>query len=565
MGINIRLDGPQDGGGGSPPQPKGGEVEKTCKQIPDWRVGYDFTPEELAKMKEQNSSPLKYFAPGRGPFILYTSPDFQGETIGSGIDFQPTGEGGPAESPEKAPGDQSDRPPKKLNDDRLVKRATGYVTRPTSALKGPITKTDVKLKDPKADALRRKIDKRYQDTPVDDAVKDIVAEYLPGVSTTFVEDFSTVIIEDVTFDEIFVNTALNRLSLLADADWHIDEDSNMWFFQSESHENNTLISSDIGSYIEDPVTGATDEHGVPLGAGGSILKKGSAKVVKDGDEIINKVEIFNPKKEVPREETPTGEGDEKHFSFPPVPETFYVYSTVGEVTTQIPVMEDWLDRSNVDPYDAPQYTGPAIVLGVTPIVAWLDENEKVFRLTDSSEPPVAYVPAVGSITIEYDRLQTQFLTMTDPVSVAEFGLREFRLITPAGHSYQEMVALGEAMLREYSQPRTYAECTVFGDRFELGDTVTFSIPEWDFSEKMPIWKKRWRWDMKNLKREWPGETDLHLGQKPQTMDQYLGQYIEDRMKNLEEPYLEKHVPYEDTFVYRENITFYETAIFPFTP
>jgi len=569
VGKNVDMQGPQSGSGGGDPKPKGGEVEKSCQQNPNWRVGWDFTPEELKKMREQNSSPLKYFAPGAGPFNFLVADEFQGEVMSNERGRNPTGDSGPAvPDPTQEQGGQAQRGTTDDPKNRLKKGFQGTVEKVTASLKGPISKADVILRDPKVDTQRKKIDKRYKDFPADSAVKDLIAAYLPGVSDVYVEDFSTVVIEDIRFNEVFLNTAFNRLALLANAQWHIDENSNFWFYQPESHVNPEPITSDTTMYYLDPaaaadkISGGVGVDAARAGAGATI-KKGTAKVTLDGEEIINKVEVFNPKKEVPRQETPTGEGDEKHFSYPPVPDTFYVYESLGNGYATVPVYEDWLDRPNVDPWDAPQYTGPAVVHGVTPTVAWLNEKEKIFRLTTSATVPVAKTP--GVLLIEYDYYQPQFVTMYDSVSIEQYGLREFRFVTPAGHSYQEMVALGEGILREYSQPRLTAEAVTFGNKYNLGQTVRFFIPEWDLDVQLPIWKVNIRFDMKNLQRFWPGESHISMGKRPQTLDKYLAQYIENRITALEEPYFEKHVPYEDIFVYRENITFYESYNFPFTP
>jgi len=587
MGRHIQLDGPTSGSpGGNPPQPKGGEVPKSCKQLPDWSIYMDFTPEELAKMKENNSSPTKYFAPGAGPFNLYVYPSFEGEPINYSEGGQPEGESGPPSGKLQEQGDQKERVRGEMDPGWNRAAGPGFVTRGTNELKGPVTESEVKIRDPKKDSLRKKIKKKIEDTPLDEAVHDIVSENIPGINTYYIEDFSTIIVEDMTFQETFVSTALNRLSLLGQADWMILGDE-FWFFRPEDHFNTEDLTTQAGhgstlhSFAPGYGPSVPGPSFPPPPPGTPTIQRGTAKRTDDTSEQKNVVQVFNPKKKTPRQETPLYYDDEAHISYPPAPEEGFdvYYFHDGEIPylEQIPVFEHWIDDTDVAPYSAPQISGPTFSVGTHTCVAWLDMSNcgpcsRIFRLTTSEDPPVRFTmpppwigPPTDSLFVDYYYEQTEFYTVSDPESIAEYGELMFRIVTPAGHSSQEMRALAEAILREYSQPRTHFQCCVFAPRYELGDSVNVNVPELDLNNQvMPIWKTVLRFDMKNKDRYFPGIQELHLGKKPMEIGDFLGQYLEDRIAGLEEPYYRTRPPLRDVVVYREEITLYEQYRFEYS-
>lgn len=340
------------------------------------------------------------------------------------------------------------------------------------------------------------------------------------------------------------------------------------------------------------------------------VKKGSAKATNDASKIKNRVQVSGGKeperkKEIvplPQpEDEPTPEDfqpDEVHLTYPPVdlsirgprrdedmPLVYIKYFDGITPSVQLPVFVDWTGRPGTDLYSVPQQlSGPAPEgLAAPSIVAFFNFHEKAVRFADNPlnfetppgpprpNPPLPpdwrpyMIPTDNNIYIEveYTYERPVYFTMSDPDSIEKYGVREARIVTPSGHSGEEMRALAQATLREWSQPRVSLEVTVFEDAYLLGQTCKVMIPELGLLKEdgspymMPIYEREKIFDIDQKHKRWPGEVILRLGKKPMSFDEFLGQFMENRVKGLEENAFNRENPLEETQFEQKRLGFSE--------
>ncbi|RLI85004.1 MAG: hypothetical protein DRP01_07160, partial [Archaeoglobales archaeon] len=327
------------------------------------------------------------------------------------------------------------------------------------------------------------------------------------------------------------------------------------------------------------------------------VKKDTAEVEADGSAIKNRIQVSGGKEPTEKKEViplpkPDGEPipedyqpDEIHLTYPPIDmsirgprwdvdaPTIAIKYYDGTPNLELPLFLDWTGRTGTDLYSpTQQLSGPSPEgLFAPPIVAFFNFHEKAIRFGENplnyEVPPNAprpnppglpdwsLVTAPGSTNVyfevEYTYARPVYFTMSDPDSIEKYGVQEFRLVSPGGHSAQELRAMGKTILRDWSQPRVSLSVTVFEDSWELGQTAKVMIPELGLLKEggapylMPVYEREKIYDIARKHTRWPGEINLKLGKKPMSFDVYMAQYMENRVKALEETAFNRENPLEE--------------------
>lgn len=509
MGIHRRF----EGGGGEhgpiiPLPPKGGREEESCDGASQLRLDFIITPFGLSFGGVLLDKLILDNIASGYPITAYTYGTWKGEMFPGDKRVEPAiiqelseVSRTPSVLPKPGINEDTERPRTTGTDKNedwkknprttvaeppfeLEKREEYEVKKVEKNPDGPNKiKISIKAQNKKQKLLEKKINKKAGPDAGTPKVKDLVESIAQdcGLTQTYIDDIN-VAMPEMDIKEYYASEVLQVCSALANAAFTIVGDS-LHFFTSVSRPH--------------PVPATTDPIGLANTEGVSgqkvttnAIRKGTAKVTEDATNITNVVQLANPGEPADRTEKIPGNGEhnEFHLSYQPKQIVAITMYQDGVATSPAFIQQDWGDRaltqhfvaSPLSPYPSPDYDGatdPSSDFGIK-----VNGIEKVIRIVDSVTG-ADYIMPDGTLNpdwfllIVYTYLCPTFRVLVDDESVDEWGKRETIVVSPEAQYDLLMKGLGEALLRDKSQPLLNIECEVYDDIYQVGDLVRFVLPE----------------------------------------------------------------------------------------
>jgi len=487
-----------------PVNPKKGKEKNSCRQVAEIDFLKEWLEHEEKYWREQHGVEWNDVFGVGGRIFVESSEDYYGEEQRAEGDplRQPSNPStvGELANPPKDEGFDPNNPRTYVPRDEyeVDKRKQGYKSSPDD----PKPTDKVHARNKKKKALEKKKNDRIpkpegegpHTVPYDEAVQNIVEE--AGFEDSNIDKVEGYLPVPIDFNEMFVSECIDMICKMAGANWTVGADGVFQFFTPDSRPHPVIATTDpfgVKDYLDMPI---------------NPIQANTLELTESSDEITNRVQVTNSgekSREYPEDfyippETPT---HEFHLSYEPEgPVTAYI-STGGEIPiiTPIDVEQDWGDRTYLPEtilgrtgyYPSPPYSSPPTGAD---IVAKLNKDEKVIRLYDKSSGEPYYLAGM-ILNITYFHLDPVYMSVEDAVSIAEHGIRDRLFICPDKHRIEEVQALAEAEVRDYSEVVQHIECKVYNDVYAVGDSVRFIVPAMNIDARFCVYEVEREFDADN--------------------------------------------------------------------
>jgi hypothetical protein len=298
-------------------------------------------------------------------------------------------------------------------------------------------KYSVKCKDHTIDLNRYLVVEEYNNQTVNQIVSDILTNFSDGTFTMANVDCAINIVK-VIFNRTTVTETLQRLSDYTGYSWYVDYDKDIHFFETNSEPAPFSITDDNGMCILDTL-----------------------EIDDDLSQIRNRVFIQGGEVEGDaRTEPINGDGVKKQFKlsnkFSSLPTV-----TVGAVSQTVGV--DFLD--NEDDFDC-----------------FWDFNNTYVRFKDTT------IPASGTNNIEVTGtpLYNLVVQVSDPASITQYGIYEYKKIDKTLKSREEAVAMAQTELTGYKDGLVEGSFDTYEDGLRSGQVITIQSTLLDITETFLI-------------------------------------------------------------------------------
>jgi hypothetical protein len=115
---------------------------------------------------------------------------------------------------------------------------------------------DITCRDYGQDLSRQLMVERFENTNVDDIIEAILLKYAPEFDNLYVD--APIDVTSITFNNITVSQALDKLSKLTNYQWYVDYDKHVHFFETNAEVAPFDIVDGDGNYIPDTFSIKTD-------------------------------------------------------------------------------------------------------------------------------------------------------------------------------------------------------------------------------------------------------------------------------------------------------------------
>jgi hypothetical protein len=189
------------------------------------------------------------------------------------------------------------------------------------------------------------------------------------------------------------------------------------------------------------------------------IEKGSAKIEKSKEDIVNEIIVKGGGEPLPYEEHWKGDGEQQEYHLSNRPYDVPVVNIVsGEFTIPYNV---YLIRSTESP--------------VIPYCYYSEKDKYIWFPT---------APADGDIIVcTYNFYSPVRYIVRDTDSIAQWGLRQRLIMAPTPRHYSQLKKFADKIVADYSSPPVRGECKVYnGFDYKVGDKIHVIIPEVNIDE-----------------------------------------------------------------------------------
>lgn len=268
---------------------------------------------------------------------------------------------------------------------------------------------------------RKLVIERYEDTNVEDIIDDIITTYAPTFTTTNVSAPTPV--RSIAFNRITISEAIEKLAERIGYSWYVDYNQDVHFFPKNEELAPFNITASGGNHVW-----------------------GSLEMTEDISQLRNRIYVVGGEAEGnSRTEEYVADGDQLQF---PLANKFASLPTVVVNSVSQTVGVDFIDAE--DDYDC-----------------FWNYEQKYIRFKTGTKPTATYLVEVSGIP-----LYPIVVNLPSPVSIAEYGEYQFKIVDNTIKTRDEAVARARVELQDYADSIEEGSFTTYTSGLTSGQTIS---------------------------------------------------------------------------------------------
>jgi len=282
---------------------------------------------------------------------------------------------------------------------------------------------------------RMLIIERIENSTVNDVIAYLLTKYYPDYDDLYVD--AAIPVTSITFNNISVQAALEKLSKLTNYSWYVDYDKHVHFFEKTSETAPFDITDGDGNYIPDTMSVAKD-----------LTQIKNRITVKGGEVEVNEV-------------------------------TFEVTGAQGKVQDNGNTTFDTSYKFSKKP--TVLLNGSPVLVGV---VGFDDEAnfDAMWSFTQKYITFVIYVDPADDVSITGIPLETLQVRVQDSVSIAQYGRWDAVISVPGIKSQAEALQYANAQKDLYKDPEWSCKFATYESGLRSGQLINVNSTKFGVNE-----------------------------------------------------------------------------------